>query len=87
MKFEASTTVAIVSISATSLSENPDSSRKLNVAATGIGLPIPVDSMSRWSNRPSFARRVPFCHVCTRRKTPTAPPPRPRRFRQSQSLN
>ena len=43
IKCEASITVAIVSIAATSLSENPDSSRKLNVAATGIGSPIPVD--------------------------------------------
>jgi hypothetical protein len=35
----------------------PDSSRNENVAATGIGSEMPVDSMSSESNRPSSASR------------------------------
>ncbi|MCY1453723.1 hypothetical protein D9M71_707350 [compost metagenome] len=46
-KFCPSTTVTSVSSRAMSLRQNPSSSRTENVAATGIGSAMPVDSISR----------------------------------------
>ena len=56
-KLEASTTDTMVSSSATSIRAAPSSRRKANVAATGIGSEMPLDSITRWSNRPVRASR------------------------------
>ena len=52
---DASTTVTMVSSAAMWLRRNPSSNSQSNVAATGIGSDMPVDSITMWSNRPSRA--------------------------------
>mmetsp|Transcript_95376 Transcript_95376/g.269943 ORF Transcript_95376/g.269943 Transcript_95376/m.269943 type:complete len:386 (+) Transcript_95376:442-1599(+) len=55
-KFAPSTTVTSVSSSATSPSDLPSSSAKVNVSATWSGSEMPEDSTTRWSKRRSAAR-------------------------------